>query len=181
MASLLRLAQLIVVASSLTACATLTVGSHVERGVDFSHFRTYEWAPPDALPAGDARLEGDLVFLDNMQGAIEKALAEKGYTRATFGIPDLLVHYHAAASQRIDAGLLARERAACHGGAYGARAIDNEAATLVVDMVDSRTDELVWRGWAQNDLDSLLGDHRRMVREINEAVQRMMAQLPGGL
>ena len=119
------------------------------------------------------------MFLDNMQGAIEKALAEKGYTRVTFGIPDLLVHYHAAASQRIDAGLLARERAACHGGAYGARAIDNEAATLVVDIVDSGTDELVWRGWAQNDLDSLLGDHRRMVREINEAVQRMMAQLPG--
>lgn len=181
MSSLLRMAQLVVAASSLTACATLTVGSHVERGVDFSQYRTYEWAPPDALPAGDARLEADLVFLDHMQGAIEKALAARGYTRVTFGIPDLLVHYHAAASHRIDAGLLARERATCYGAACGARATDDEAATLVVDIVDSRTEELVWRGWAQNHLDSLLGDHRRMVREINQAVQRMMTQLPRGL
>lgn len=181
MSPLLRLAQLIAVASSVTACATVTVGSHVDRAIDFARYRTYEWAAPDALPAGDARLEQNLVFLDNMQGAIERALAARGYTRVTFGIPDLLVHYHAAASQRINAGLLARERAACHGAAWGARAIDNEVATLVVDVVDSRTDELVWRGWAQNDFDSLLGDHRRMVREINEAVRRMMAQLPSGL
>jgi len=66
MASVLRLVQLIVVASSVTACATLTVGSHVERGIDFSRYQTYEWAPPDALPAGDARLEENLEFLDHM-------------------------------------------------------------------------------------------------------------------
>jgi len=113
MSSLLRLAQFVVVASSLTACATLTVGSHVERGIDFSHYRTYEWTPPDALPAGDARLGEDLEFLDHTQGAIEKALAARGYRRVTFGIPDLLVHYHAAVSRRIDVGRLARERGEC--------------------------------------------------------------------
>jgi hypothetical protein len=169
MSSLLRLAQLIVAASSVTACATMSVGSHVERGLDFSQYRTYEWTPPDALPAGDARLEEDMVFLDHVQGAVEK-----------FGGPDLLVHYHAAVSRRIDVNRLDRERGQCYDAACSTRVIDYEAATLVLDIVDARTEQLVWRGWAQENLDTLLSDHHRMAREVSEAVQRMVAQLPRG-
>ena len=180
MSSLLRLVQLIVVASSVTACATITVGSHVERGLDFSQYRTYEWTPPDALPAGDARLEEDMVFLDHVQGAVEKALASRGYRRVTFGGPDLLVHYHAAVSRRIDVNGLDRERGKCYDAACSARVIDYEAATLVLDIVDARTQQLVWRGWAQENLDALLSDHRRMARDVSAAVQRMVAQLPRG-
>jgi Domain of unknown function (DUF4136) len=180
MSSLLRLVQLVVVASSVTACASMTVGSHVERGLDFSHYRTYEWVPPDALPAGDARLLEDLEFLDHMQGAIEKALAARGYRRVTFGGPDLLVHYHAAVSRRIDVDRLDRERGQCYAAECRARVIDDETATLVLDIVDARTEQLVWRGWARENLDTLLSDHRRMARDIGEAVQKMVAQLPGG-
>jgi hypothetical protein len=180
MSSLLRLAQLIVAASSVTACATMSVGSHVERGLDFSQYRTYEWTPPDALPAGDARLEEDMVFLDHVQGAVEKALASRGYRRVTFGGPDLLVHYHAAVSRRIDVNRLDRERGQCYDAACSTRVIDYEAATLVLDIVDARTEQLVWRGWAQENLDTLLSDHHRMAREVSEAVQRMVAQLPRG-
>jgi len=184
MASVLRLVQLIVVASSVTACATLTVGSHVERGIDFSRYQTYEWAPPDALPAGDARLEENLEFLDHMQGAFEKALVARGYQRVTLGGPDLLVHYHAAVSRRIDVDRLAREPGACPDGnqlACNERLIDYETATLVLDIVDARTGRLVWRGWARENLDNLFDDHRRMARDVTEAVQRMLAQLPRGL
>ena len=78
MSILLRLTQLVVVAAGMTACATISVGSHVERGLDFSQYQTYEWSPHDALPAGDARLEEDMVFVDRMQGAFEKALAARG-------------------------------------------------------------------------------------------------------
>lgn len=184
MSSLLRVAVLVVVGSSLTACATLTVGSHVERGVDFSQYRTYEWGSPDALPAGDARLGEDLEFLDHMQGAIEKALVTRGYTRVTFGSPDLLVHYQAAVSRRIEVDRLAREPGARPDGtdvAGHTRLIDYESATLVLDIVDARTGRLVWRGWARENLDNLLDDHRRMARDITEAARRMLAQLPRGL
>ena len=184
MSSLLRLSQLIVVASSVTACATTTVGSHVERGLDFSQYRTYEWTPPDALPGGDARLEEDMVFLDRIQGAFEKALAARGYQRVTFGSPDLLVHYHAAVSRRIDVNRLAREPGACPDGNYLAcndRLIDYETATLILDIVDERTGRLVWRGWARENLDNLVDDQRRMGRDITDAVQRMLTQLPMGL
>jgi uncharacterized protein DUF4136 len=184
MSLLLRLTQLVVAAAGMTACATIGVGSHVERGLDFTQYQTYEWSPPDALPAGDARLEENMFFLDHMQGAFEKALAGRGYQRVTFGSPDLLVHYHAAVSRRIDVNRLAREPGACPEGnalACNERLIDYETATLVLDIVDARTGRLVWRGWARENLDNLFDDHRRMARDVTEAVQRMLAQLPRGL
>lgn len=147
----------------------------------FLRYRTYEWGPADALPAGDARLEEDLFFLDHMQGAVEKALAARGYRLNTFGSPDLIVHYHATVSRRIDVSRLDRVRGECYDAACNARVIDYEAATLVLDVVDARTERLVWRGWAGNTLDSLVDGHRRMAREIDEAVRRMVAQLPRGL
>ena len=181
MSPLLRLAHLIVAASSVTACAAVTVGSHVERGVDFSQYRTYQWGPPDALPAGDARLEEDLVFVDRMQGAVEKALTARGYRRVTFGPPDLLVHYHAATSARIDVNAIDRAGRYCDGGPCDGNVTGDEAATLIVDIVDARTERLVWRGWTRDDLDTFLSDHGRAARRINEAVQRVLAQLPAGL
>jgi Domain of unknown function (DUF4136) len=181
MSSIRRLALLIVIVSSVTACVTIRVGSHMDRGVDFSQYRTYEWGPADALPTGDPRLEEDLFFLDHMQGAVEKALAGRGYRRVTFGRPDVLVHYHAAVSRRIDVSRLDREPSERYDSASNARVVDYEAVTLVLDIVDARTERLVWRGWARDNLGNLLDDHRRMAREISEAVQRMVAQLPRGL
>ena len=181
MSLLPRLAHLIVAAASVTACATVTVGSHVERGVDFSQYRTYEWDSPDALPAGNARLEEDLLFVDRMQVAVEKALTARGYRRATFGVPDLLVHYHAAASARINVNHLDSAAGYCDGRPCGANVSGDDVATLVLDIIDARTDRLVWRGWAREDLDSLLDARGRAPRRINNAVERMLAQLPTGL
>jgi len=39
-----------------SGCAATRAGSYVERSVNFAQYRTYDWTPPDALPAGDPRL-----------------------------------------------------------------------------------------------------------------------------
>src|SRR5688572_812726 len=67
-----RLAAAALSALAFTGCATMSVSSHFERGLDFSKYRTYEWAPPDALPIGDPRLDSNPFFHDYFQGAVEK-------------------------------------------------------------------------------------------------------------
>ena len=52
----------------LSGCATMRVSSHVERGLDFSQDRTFDWGPPDALPLGDPRLDKDPFFRDQVEG-----------------------------------------------------------------------------------------------------------------
>ena len=93
----------VVAALAVTSCATtMTVSSHVERGLDFSPYRTFAWGPADALPTGDPRLDQDPFFKDHLQGAVEKQLAQRGLALSPEGAPDLLVHYHASVTQEID-------------------------------------------------------------------------------
>jgi hypothetical protein len=53
-----------------------------------------------------------------------------------------------------------------------------EAGTLVLDVIDARTNTLIWRGWAQNSVEDMLDDRDRMAKTIDQAVARMLLRLP---
>ena len=178
-----RLGTSIILATTalvLTGCATMNVSSHVLKGADFTQYRTFEWGPADALPTGDPRLDRDPFFQDHVQGAVEKQMAAKGIERASSGSPDLLIHIHASIAQRINPN-----QADLAGGYCTA---DNcpglseyEAGTIVLDMIDARTNRLVWRGWAQNNIESALENSDELEKVIDEAVTRMFAKFPAAL
>ena len=48
----------------------------------------------------------------------------------------------------------------------------------MLDVVDTRSNEVVWRGWAQGNMTDLLEDEGRLAEWIESAVQRMLAELP---
>jgi hypothetical protein len=178
-----RLGTSIILATTallVTGCATMNVSSHMLSGADFTQYRTFEWGPADALPTGDPRLDRDPFFQDHLEGAVEKGLESKGFTRVAGGTPDLLIHYHANISRRIDINRLDRERGYCYDAACGVRTVEKEAGTLVLDVIDVRTNRLVWRGWAQHSVEDILRDRDRMEQRINDAVNRMLEQLPAG-
>jgi hypothetical protein len=156
----------------------MTVSSHVQRGLDFTKYHTYEWGPADALPTGDPRLDKDPFFQDHMLGAVEKGLAEKGYQRVTAESADLLIHYHANIGERLDVDQRDRDYGYCYGDDCQAATTTYEAGTLVLDVVDARTKRVIWRGWAQESLGDILNNEDRMEKRINEAVARMLARLP---
>ncbi len=166
-------------ALTLAGCATMNVSSHVQQGIDFTTYRTFDWGPADALPTGDPRLDRDPFFQDHVQGAVEKGLAGKGFARTGNGAPDLLIHYHANIANRVDVNRLDREHGYCYDADCTVRVFDVEAGTLVLDVIDARTKKLVWRGWAQHSVQDLLDDQDRMAAKINEAVGRMLERLQG--
>lgn len=173
--------RIFVIAGSVAVvanCAPITAGSHIEHDVDFRSFRTYDWGPTDALPLGDPRLERDPYFQDHFEGAIEKGLAAKGYERSNSRPPDLFIHYHASVSTRIDVNRIDREHGYCYDENCQARVTPFEASTLVLDVIDVRANRLIWRGWAQRDLEGMLGNRAETARVVDEAVARMLEQLP---
>jgi hypothetical protein len=165
-------------AVTFVGCATtMTVSSHVERGLDFSRYRSFAWGPADALPTGDPRLDQNPFFKDHVQGAVEKQLARRGLP-VTMGNADLLVHYHANIRSRLDPNQADRAYGYCPSGDCLLTPTEYEAGTLVVDIVDARTNRLVWRGWAQMGVENLLHDPDRMAQTIDRAVTRMLQRLP---
>jgi hypothetical protein len=107
---------------------------------------------------------------------VEKALAGKGFEKTTSGTPDLLVHYHASVTQEIDVRNLDREYANCDHA--DCRPYVYDAGTLFVDLVDPRTNKLVWRGWAEGSVDGVIDNQEWMEARIDEAVTRILERLP---
>lgn len=177
---LLRFAVTILAAATLTARATsMTVGSHVDQDLDLSRFRTFDWGPADALPTGDARLDRNPYFRDRIQGAVEKGLAARGFQLIERGeTADLLIHYHANISQRVNVD---RAYGSCSQADCPPDLVEYEAGTLILDVVDARTDRLVWRGWARTSVEDLLHKPDVMATTINETVARILLRLPAKL
>lgn len=175
---LLRVAGLTVTALILTGCATMRVSSHTDPGLVWSKYRTFDWGPADTLPPGDPRLDKDPYFQDRVEGAIEKAMASRGFERSTSSErPDLLIHYHATITERIDVDQIDRGYGSC-AAEDCLRVARYEAGTLVVDIVDAESNVLIWRGWAQDSVEGVLGNRERMRRRIDEGVGQMFATLP---
>ena len=172
-----RFALLAAAALMLSACATMNVSSYVERGVDFAQFRTWDWGPADALPIGDPRLDNNPFFKDYFEGAVEKQLAVRHFEKSTSGSPDLLIHYHANIGQRFDVNSVDRQNGYCYADCQPS-VIEYEQGTLVLDVVDTRTNRVVWRGWAQDSVEGVIDNQDRLARQLNEAVAKMMERFP---
>lgn len=164
----------------LAGCATRIVSSHVDRGTDFTQYRTYDWGPADAFPTGDARLDNNEFFRDYFQGAIDKELATRRL-ELTSRHPDLLIHTHTNVSRRLQVETIVRESPFCRGGGCGPEVIESEVGTLMIDIVDARTKKLVWRAWSRDDLSGVINDQQRLRRAVTEAVAEMMTRFPAHL
>jgi hypothetical protein len=178
MRKIVRVASVVLLALVMGACATtMRVSSQVARGVDFARYHTYDWGSADDLPTGDPRLDRNPFFQDHLQGAVERQLAAQGFERTASGTPDLLVHYHASLDRRLDVHDVHRRYGHCLGDECQAEITTYEAGTLVLDIVDTHTNDVIWRGWAQDSVEGVLDNQDKMARQINEAVQRMLAKL----
>jgi hypothetical protein len=168
-----------IVTAIAAGCAAITVSSHVERGINFAEYVTYDWGPPDHLPVGDPRLDNNPFFNDYLQGAIEKSLAAKGYDRAVAGGADLLIHYHASVEQKIDVYGVDHRYGYCYENCEPQYS-DYEQGTLVIDLVDTNTNRVVWRGWAQNSMTGIIDNQDRLKTQVDESVAKMMERMPRG-
>lgn len=159
------------------ACATLPAGSYRERGLDMRSYRGYAWQTADVLPAGDPRLDRDPAFRDRLQGSIEKALMAKGL-RLSEDAPDLRIHVHATSMRRLEVAPAQSRVGSCVDEACEARVVTDSVVVLILDILDARTGQLVWRGWTEVDIDRLVKSDGRAAHDLAEAANRMIAELP---
>jgi hypothetical protein len=144
-----RAVALVPLLSALAACAD-KIPVHVQPSplADFSAYRTYAWAAPLPTPSpSDPETAVDL-FGWRVENAVDAALQGRGYGRDDHA-PDLLVQLRAKIEERYADTIPAYQRYREAGGErplFSAFAIGYEEATLVVELYDARSKQLVWRG-----------------------------------
>ena len=160
----------------LASCAPIRVDSYVQRGLDVRQYHTYAWALPDTFSTGDPRLDNNTLFGECVQHAVDGHLQRKGFERVEGRQPDFFVHYHARVEQRLNSADLRIADPGCR--PEDCRPFVYEAGTLLIELVDSRTNRLVWRGWAERSLDGVIDNQTWMDAAVDDAVRRIMERFP---
>ena len=174
MKNLLFLAVLALLAG-LSACAP-RVNVEQRANVDFSRYRTYAWADTKVKTTGSANpLYHDPIAQDRIRMAIDNELAQRGLRKVANSRPDFYVTTHfyideaerTVASSAVGAGYAYPYSVAYGGGFipvnYGYfyrpayyqtyHTEQYKQGTLILDFIDSRTNNLVWRGSLADPLD----------------------------
>ena len=145
----------------LLAAATATSVEY-DPQVDFSRYETWSWhraAAPAANSLTDKRI----------REAIENALAARGISRVDRD-GTMLVAYHASKTIEID---LAPLKSGVASTPTGIRYV--EKGSLVVDLLDAASGDVVWRGHA---VGALRFGPSEIAEQVKAAVEKLLENFP---
>ena len=137
-----------------TACAPVTTRWDYDPEADFTHYKTFNWMPADdqADRADQADKDWDHPFVDKrIEQALISALKSKGFEK-TVAQPDLLVAYRFTVKQKTAVHVYDPPYPYHpYWGPQPTQVQHLSEGTLIIDLVDPQTRQLVWRGWGVGD------------------------------
>ena len=164
-------ATLVVLGAAVTlACSTMTTSVDYDHTINWSNYKTFQVMVGTQSPITFTQKEID--------DSIAQALTSKGL-QATTNNPNLLVYPHVVLSQEKQWNTMSMGGFGYRGwGGMGGMAQTTEQnipiGTLIVDLVDPNSKEMVWRGTAQDQVSSSGSSQG----SINQAVQKIFANFP---
>jgi hypothetical protein len=138
--------------------------------VDFEHYRTYSWREGTPPPAKITDME--------IMAGVERQLAVRGLRRVERG-GDLVVTYHLTTEKSLD--IKTYDYGTPYYGTYLYPTVPTtvikevKQGTLVVDLIDRRKNELVWRGIGT---DRLPNNPASVARRVEDVTEKMFKQYP---
>jgi hypothetical protein len=168
----------ILLVALLAACRSPQVGYDYDRSADFGRYRSYAWVSDAQEATGDKRLDSALVNA-RIRAAIDSQLRAKGYVVSADGSPDFLVGYYAGMKDLLKGASTQNyigDRA--HGTFTTVSDIQAyHEGTLLIDIVDATSQQMVWQASARADVDQSLGPKERDAK-VNDIVKAMLAHFP---
>jgi hypothetical protein len=160
------------------ACRSPQVGYDYDRSADFGRYRSYAWVSAGQEATGDKRLDNSLVNA-RIRAAIDAQLRAKGYVVSADGSPDFLVGYHAGMKDLLKGSSTQNYIGDRAQGTFTTISDiqSYHEGTLLIDIVDATSQQLVWQASARADVDQSLGPKERDAK-VNDIVRAMLAHFP---
>jgi uncharacterized protein DUF4136 len=162
----------IVVAFAVSGCSSsaMQVNTDFDRTANFSALKTYSWREGTPIP--------NPLMSERVVSAVDAQLAAKGLQKVD-SAGDMTVTYHAATDQSMEMQTFSTGGYyGCWGGCMGTTSTTVNkvtTGTLIVDLVDTKSNKMLWRGTGS---DTVTGDPQDTERKINEVVKRMFGNFP---
>jgi hypothetical protein len=152
------------------------VKTDYDRSANFAQYKTYSWEHVKTQDALD---------VDRIKSAVNAALAAKGWTQVDSGGDVSIVAVEMTRDQQtlntfydgFGGGWGWRRFG---GGGFGDATTTTETykvGTVVVDLFDTKTKQLVWRGTTS---DTLSNKSDKNIKNLDKGVEKMFKQFPPG-
>ncbi len=152
------------------------VKTDYDRGANFAQYKTYSWEHVKTK---------DPLDVDRIKNAVNAALAAKGWTRVDSGGDVSIVAMEITQNQQtlntfydgFGGGWGFRRFG---GGGFGEATTTTDTykvGTVVVDLFDTKTKQLIWRGSSS---DTLSNNSNKNIKNLDKGVDKMFKQFPPG-
>ena len=157
------------------SCSQVMVSYDYDKNMNFSGFKTYGWRDMQRT------VEMNDLVVNRVQDAVDRELQVKGFRQVPES-PDFFIALHISTQQKLDITDWGYGTGAYWGRGYGygyggITSRDYQEGTLIIDIIDTAENELVWRGSATGIVDPGLSPEKR-TQEINNAVARILEKFP---
>ncbi len=171
----------------LTGCTALTVQTDYETGYDFSTLRTYAWLE-DKAPSNDIRINNSLI-INRVVNAVNNNLQLKGYKLVDKDKADFYVNWFGGIENRIQQetintyyGHLGYNSSLWGYGGYWpgdsrTYTYEYQESTLIIDIVDSKSKQLIWRGTGR-DVVTENKTPEQITARINQTISGILKNFP---
>ena len=167
---------LLLVIFAFTSCATVRVASDYDREANFDNYNSFAFYKPGIDKAKISDLDKKRILR-----AIQSQMTAKGMTKSES--PALLVSFFTKEKERVDVynshyGYGWGWNPWYYGG-YGSHVSRSTEGSLYIDLIDAKTNELVWQGVGTANL--VTHDMDKKEERIREIVQEILAVYPPGI
>jgi len=148
------------------------VKTDYDRGTDFNQFKTYSWEKVQTQ---------DALWVSRIKDAVNATLAAKGWAVVDSGGDVAIVALEMTKDHRtLNTYYDGFGGGWRWGGGFGDATTtteDYKVGTLVIDLFDGKTKQLVWRGSSS---DTLSDKSDKNIKNLDRGVQKMFAHFPPG-
>lgn len=158
----------------VASCSTVRVAADYDREVNFNQYQTYAFYKPGIDKAEISDLDKKRILR-----AIEANLEAKGMNKSEK--PDLLVSIFTKERERVDVynnnfGYGWYWNPYWYGGYYGRSVSRTSEGTLYIDLIDAKTNNLVWQGMGSAEL--ITHNIEKKEERIREIVSKILEKYP---
>ncbi|KZN52236.1 DUF4136 domain-containing protein [Pseudoalteromonas luteoviolacea] len=166
----------------LSACSN-TPDWDYDKSVEFANYKTFSWSPDTAnFDKGADNYQISELMEKRVRNAIITEMTQHGITLVEGTKADVMVNFHAAVDTKLDVDTFNTSYSARWnywgvGWHTQTQAREYEVGTLVIDIIDSASNQLVWRGAKEGRLRKKQSPEKR-TESVNNTVKDILANFP---
>jgi hypothetical protein len=170
----------------LAGCASFKVSSDWDPQYDFGRLQTWRWADVSQTPTGVPAIDTDGLLAQRVMRSVEEALAGRGYVKTATSEGDFEVAWFLTVEPKTKVTTVNDYHGyggpyrGWYGAGYGGSTtvVDSyNEGTLIIDVKDATSGQLIWRGSASARLREK-ADPEKSQQRANEAVSAILEKFP---